>query len=665
MNSAVPGTLDPIKIGNTTLPNRFVMGSMHTGLEGHDGGFEALGRFYAERAKAGCALVVTGGFSPNFAGRIKDVHCTIDGKGDIEAHRKITSHVHEAGGRILLQLLHAGRYSYHPAPVAPSPLKSPLNRDVPAELSETEILQTIEDYAETARRALLAGYDGIEIMGSEGYLISQFLAERTNKRVDDWGGSFDNRMRFPLLVTRAVREALGDAGMLGFRMSALDLVEGGMTKDEILTLAQGLEEAGADLLGTGVGWHESAVPTIAGAVPHGAFADAMKAIKETVSIPVAASNRINLPETAEEIIGGGYADLIYMARPFLADAEFVAKYAGGRRAELNICIACNQACLDHYFSGQPISCLVNPRAAREQEFQDVPATAPLQVAIVGAGVAGIACALEAAKRGHQVTLFDGAERIGGQLKLAAVVPGKTDYGLAIDGFEAQLRAAGVDVRLGHWITAEELASAGFDEIVLSTGITARELDLPGADGENVVSYTDVLNGTRQAGPRVVIIGAGGIGHDVALFLSHGEFKELSEKEAFAAQWGVGREAAPAPAAREVTMLKRSDGRFGKTLGKTTGWILRQELRDCGVQQFGNVTYQKIDANGIDILVDNAPMRIDADTIVVCAGQLENDTLSQRLMELGCSFHVIGGAKLALELDAKRAIDEGARLGNRL
>ena len=665
MRSAPQLALRPITIGNLTLPNRFVMSSMHTGLEGHEGGFEALGRFYAERAKGGCALIITGGFSPNFAGRIKDVHCTIDSDDDIKAHLQITSQVHAAGGRILLQLLHAGRYSYHPAPVAPSPLKSPLNRNVPLELSHESILKTVEDYAETARRALEAGYDGVEIMGSEGYLISQFLALRTNHRTDQWGGAFENRMRFALSVTRAVRDALGEKGLLGFRMSALDLVEDGMEQDEILTLARELEASGADMLGTGVGWHESRVPTIAGVVPHAAFANAMKAIKSVVRIPVAASNRINLPETAEEIIGEGYADLIYMARPFLADAEFVKKYIQGRRSELNVCIACNQACLDHYFTDEPISCLVNPKAARENEFQDTAAAKPLAVAVVGAGVAGIACALEAAKRGHRVTLFDGADHVGGQLKLAAIVPGKTDYGLAIKGFEAQLAAAGVDVKLNRWVTAEGLASAGFDEIVLSTGVIPRALNLPGANNPNVAGYTEILNGSRQAGKRVAIIGAGGIGHDVALFLAHGEQHHACEKESFRTQWGIGQTPNPAQSPREVTMLKRSEGHFGQTLGKTTGWILRKELKDCGVRQFANVVYEKIDDTGIHVQIEGAPMHIEADTIVVCVGQVENDLLAQKLSDLGCSVHLIGGARVALELDAKRAIDEGARLGNRL
>lgn len=671
MGIASARAASPIRVGGVTLPNRYLMGSMHTGLEGHQDRFGQLGRFYADRAAGGAALIVTGGFSPNVAGRIQDEDCTLDDQADIDAHRIVTSEVHAAGGRILLQLLHAGRYSYHAAPVAPSPIKSPINRETPAELTHEDILQTIEDYAATSRRALEAGYDGVEVMGSEGYLMSQFLAEYTNHRTDQWGGSWEKRLRFPVAVTRAVREALGPGAILSFRMSAVDLIEGGMTDDQILDLARALEEAGADMLGTGVGWHESAVPTIAGIVPHAAFADAMKAIRRVVSIPVVASNRINLPEVAEAVLEAGQGDLISMARPFLADADFVAKAFDGRREQITVCIACNQACLDHYFTGEPITCLVNPRAARETEFTDEPAPRVKSVAVVGAGVAGIACALEARKRGHDVTLFDAADRIGGQLRLAGRIPGKEDYLLAIQGFEAQLEAAGVTLALGRpveaaTLTAGTVAEGGFDEIVLSTGVVPRPLDVPGSDSPKVVGYTEVLNGTVTPGRRVAIIGAGGIGHDVALFLAHAHREGVSEIEAFNAHWGIGGTRAPAPPVREITMLKRSEGRFGRTLGKSTGWILRQELRDFGVRQIANVTYDRIDGDGIRILTDTGEAEtIPADTIVVCAGQLSNQGLAEALRQRGRPFHLIGGARLAGELDAKRAIDEGARLGNRL
>lgn len=665
MSAIVLPSAKPIKVGTAVLSNRYVMGSMHTGLEGHQSKFAQLGRFYAERAAGGAALIVTGGFSPNIAGRIKDEHCTIDTQQDIDAHKLITSQVHAAGGKILLQLLHAGRYAYHSAQVAPTAIKSPINRDAPVELSHDDIVRTIEDYAVAAKRALEAGYDGVEVMGSEGYLMSQFLAAYTNHREDEWGGSWENRLRFPLAVTRAVREALGHQAILSFRMSAVDLIDGGMTDKQVLDLAKGLEEAGADMLGTGVGWHESTVPTIAGVVPHAAFADAMRAIKKVVSIPVVASNRINLPEVADAVIEGGQGDLISMARPFLADAEFVNKAFEGRKDQINVCIACNQACLDHYFTDEPISCLVNPRAAREGEFSDEPVALGKKVAVVGAGVAGIACALEAARRGHDVTLFEASDRIGGQLWLASKVPGKADYLRAIEGFDAQLAAAGVKIALGNRIDAQTLIDAGFDEIVVSTGIEPRKLDIPGADGPNVVGYTDVLSGKVVPGKRVAIIGGGGIGHDVALFLAHGNSEGLSEIEAFNKHWGIGQERSPQPAVRDVTMLKRSDGRFGKTLGKSTGWILRQELKDWGVKQMSGVIYDRIDAHGIHILLGDSEMMVEADTIVVCAGQVSNSELAQQLEQRGVGFHLIGGAHLAGELDAKRAIEHGTRVGNLL
>lgn len=660
-----PLSASPLKVGSHVLPNRFVMGSMHTGLEGHQDRFAQLGRFYAERARGGAALIVTGGFSPNMAGRIKDEHCTITNVADIDAHREITGQVHDPGGRILLQLLHAGRYAYNPQPVAPSPLKSPINRTAPAELSHEAILQTIQDYADTAGRALEAGYDGIEIMGSEGYLMSQFLSEYTNHRTDEWGGSWESRLRFPAAVTKAVREALGPHPILSFRMSALDLVDGGMTEDHVLDLAKALEVAGADMLGTGIGWHESAVPTIAGVVPHAAFAEATKAIKDVVSIPVVASNRINLPEVAEAVLENGQGDLISMARPFLADADLVGKTISGRGAEINVCIACNQACLDHYFTGKPITCLLNPKAAREAEFNEGPADRVKKVAVVGAGVAGVAAALEARRRGHSVTLFEASEAIGGQLNLAGKVPGKSDYLLAIKGFEAQLDAGGVTVRLGHKVTASQIADGTFDEVVLSTGIAPRQLDLPGSKGPTVAGYTDILTGRVNAGRRVVVIGGGGIGHDVALYLAHPEKRGLSEVEEFKTHWGVHAPRSPEPPARDVVMLKRSDGRFGKTLGKSTGWILRQELKDFGVRQIAGVDYECIEEDGIRISTGGTSTKIPADTIVVCAGQVSENGLAEELTELGIRFHIIGGALNAGELDAQRAIEEGVRIGNAL
>lgn len=665
MPSPFPLIASPIRVDGHKLRNRIVMGSMHTGLEGEPERFDALARFYGDRARGGAGLIVTGGFAPNRAARVKDHPSLFDSRAAVPHHRRITDAVHEHDGRIIVQILHAGRYGYHDEIVAPSPIQAPINRYLPAEMTAEQIRQTVADYAASASLALEAGYDGVEIMASEGYLISEFLATRTNHRTDDWGGDLEARARFAVEVTAAVRRALGPDPIVSFRISALDLIEGGLDADETRWLAGAVEAAGAGCLMTGIGWHESKVPTIAGAVPHAAFAGATARLKAAVSIPVIASNRINLPETAERVLRDGQADMVSMARPFLADADFVDKALGGRAGQINICIACNQACLDHYFIDQAVTCLVNPWAVRELERDRQPATRPKRIAVVGAGVAGIACALEAARRGHRVTLYDAAERPGGQLRLAAVVPGKEDYGLAIDNFARQLMDAGVGTVYGLPVDAAALAAAGYDEVVVSTGVVARELDIPGAADRRVVGYADILSGAATAGDRVLVIGGGGIGHDVALFLAHPAANDPSALESFEAHWGIGRQARHRPAAHDVTMLKRSPGGFGRTLGKSTGWILRQELRDFGVRQIAGVSYQKIDAEGLHIETDGGRKILPADTIVVCAGQLSNVTLADDLKARGCPVHVIGGARLAGELDAKRAIEEGARLGNRL
>ncbi|MDP7382160.1 MAG: NADPH-dependent 2,4-dienoyl-CoA reductase, partial [Alphaproteobacteria bacterium] len=574
--TSFPLLAQPLTVGAVTLANRMVMGSMHTNLEGNPGHFDQLGRFYASRAAGGAGLIVTGGFSPNAAGRLKDHPCVMASAADAAHHRRITRPVRAAGGRILLQILHAGRYGYHGEIVAPSPIKSPINRDTPAEMTAAMIAETIADFARAAELALDAGYDGVEIMGSEGYLMSQFLAARTNHRDDDWGGDFTRRLRFPVAVTEAVRAAMGTAGVLTFRMSALDLIEGGMDDDEILALARALEAAGADCLSSGIGWHESQVPTISGTVPPAAFTGATQAIRAAVSLPVVASNRINLPETAEAVLAAGQADLISMARPFLADADFVNKAVAGASDRITVCVACNQACLDHYFTDKIVTCLVNPKAAREAEFAGGPAPVTKRVAVVGAGVAGIACALAAAGRGHAVTLFDRADAIGGQFRLAARIPGKADFGRAIAGFAAQLAAAGVTLRLGERVDASRLATGGFDSVVVATGVDPRPLDIAGADHPKVIGYTEVLSGQVVAGAKVAVIGGGGIGHDTALFLAHGGGGEEGEVAGFRRQWGIGRDRVPAPPARAVTMLQRRADRFGRGLGKSTGWILRQE-----------------------------------------------------------------------------------------
>lgn len=656
--------LDPIRVGCATLKSRVIMGSMHTGLECHPERFHELGRFYAERARGGAGLIVTGGFAPNFAGRMKDEPGTFERSDQVADHKKIAKPVRAAGGRILLQILHAGRYGYHTAVVAPSPIKSPINRDVPAELTSDQINETIRNYATTARLAIEAGYDGVEIMGSEGYLISEFLAPRTNHRTDEWGGSLENRGRFPIALVKAVRAAIGNA-IISYRISALELVDGGLTQDETIWLAKEVEKASADLLSTGIGWHEAAVPTIAGPVPHAAFIELTRRLKEVVKIPVTASNRINLPEDAAKVIVDGSADLVSMARPLLADAEFVNKVGRGRPDLVNICIGCNQACLDHYFTDQVITCLVNPRAARENEFSDAPASTPKRVAVVGAGVAGVAAALEAGRRGHHVTLFEAAPRIGGQFVLAANIPGKEDYGLSLKSYEAQLADAGVEIKTGVAVDPGALKRGNFDEVIVSTGVRPRLIDIPGGDDPRVVGYTRILDGTVKAGDRVVVIGGGGIGHDVALFLAMETNGRRPTREEFFERWGINGKPKAHPARRQITMVKRSSGAFGRTLGKSTGWILRQELKDLKVRQIAEARYLKIDSEGLHIALPDRNEVLPADTIVVCAGQESERGIADDIAANGQTVHVIGGARVAGELDAKRAIYEGAILGNRI
>lgn len=658
----------PIQIGGVTLPNRYVMGSMHTGLESKPEHFDELARYYAERAKGGAGLIVTGGFAPNYAGRMKDDPCTFDSEDQIDAHRKITSAVHKENGKIILQILHAGRYGYHSAIVAPSAIRSPINRDEPRALDEQEILQTIEDYAKTTELAIKAGYDGVEIMASEGYLISQFLANRTNHREDSWGGRLSNRAKLALEIVKRVRHTLGEAPILSYRISAIELVEGGLEEEDIIWLATQLEKHGVNCLATGIGWHEATVPTIAAVVPHAAFADVITKVKAAVTIPVTASNRINLPSTAEKLLASGQADLISMARPFLADPYFVKKALTQQSEKISVCIGCNQACLDHYFTNETISCLVNPRVMRENHFTDSIVTTPKKIAVVGGGVAGLAAALEAAKRGHHVTIFEAEKQLGGQFTLAANVPGKSDYALFLQGYIEQLRSEGVIFALGKKVSADNLIGSAFDEVIIASGIRSRQLDIPGIDDPRVVSYTDILSGNIEAGKNVLIIGAGGIGHDVALYVSSPQHKNHSEQSTLAAfrkHWGIGQARAPENSLRNVTMLKRSTGSFGKSLGKTTGWILRQELKDFNVQQIAGVTYKKIDEEGLHIDTDQQSTILPADTIIVCAGQESENSLTKPLADAGISVHVIGGANVAEELDAKRAIAEGATLGNKL
>jgi 2,4-dienoyl-CoA reductase (NADPH2) len=651
-----PLLCQPLDLGFVTLPNRILMGSMHTGLEARPDGVPRLAAFYAERARGGAALIVTGGFSPDDAGNLSPHRAQFSTPEDCERHRPIPAAVHAEGGRIVLQLLHAGRYGYHERIVAPSPLKSAINPNSPRELTGAEVEQVIEAFAASARLAKEAGYDGVEIMGSEGYLITQFLALRTNQRTDAWGGPLENRMRFASEIVRRTRAATGADFIIVYRISALELVEGGLSSEEISHVARAVEAAGATLLNTGIGWHEARIPTISQAVPRGGFAAATRRLKEAVRIPVIASNRINAPEIAEEILVRGDADMVSLARAMLSDAEFANKAKAGDRAGINICIACNQACLDHYFIGQPASCVVNPRAGRETKLVYLKAKSRKKIAVVGGGPAGLSCAAVAAERGHEVTLFEKAAELGGQFNLAKKIPGKQEFAESVAYYAERLRRAGAKVELGK--IADARALLGFDEVVLATGIDPRKPAIPGIDHPKVASYVEVLSGRVKAGRDVVIIGMGGIGFDVALYLLEGGSRASLDAAAFSSHWGIaadGSLAAPhggAPAHR-ITMLKRSSTPFGHTLGRTTGWVHRAELARNGVRMMKGVEYRRIDDAGVHVLVDGNENVIPADTVIVCAGQDPHRPVQ--------GTHLIGGAKEAGELDAKRAMLEGAEL----
>ena len=676
---AFPHLLAPLDLGFVTLPNRVLMGSMHTGLEEARHGFYRLAEFYAERARGGVGLIVTGGFSPNLSGRGHSHAAQLSFPWQVGKHRRITAAVHDAGGRIALQILHTGRYAFHPLAAAPSRLRAPINRFMPRALSAHSVRATLVDYGHCASLARQAGYDGVEIMGSEGYLINEFTAPRTNRRQDQWGGSSENRNRFAIEAVKAVRAAVGPDFIVIYRLSLLDLVEDGCSWDEIVALARGVEAAGATLINTGIGWHESRIPTIATLVPRAAFAWVTHKLKAEVSVPLIAANRINDPQVADDLLAQGRADLVSMARPLLADPDFVRKAASGRSAEINTCIACNQACLDHVFAGQIASCLVNPRACHETELKLEATAAPRRIAVVGAGPAGLACAATAAERGHAVTLYEAAPEIGGQFKLARRIPGKAEYAETLRYFDHRLRHAGVELRLGRRIGAAELIAAGYDHVVLATGVTPRALDLPGHDHAKVLDYAELLAGRRQAGKRVAVIGAGGIGFDVAEWLTHppdaahdapdglGAPEALA---AFEAEWGIdesyaarGGLKAPAPvrSPRTVWLLQRKPGRLGETLARTTGWIRRTRLKRRGVQMFGGVTYERIDDAGLHLILNGEPCCLPVDHIVVCAGQEPCRELEAELRAASVRLSLIGGADLATELDAKRAIDQGTRL----
>ena len=664
-----PHLLAPLDLGFTTLKNRTLMGSMHTGLEEEKNGFERMAAFYAERARGGVGLIVTGGFSPNLAGRVYHFGSQLSFPWQVGKHRLITEAVHKEGGKIALQILHTGRYGYHPLCVSASKLRAPINRFTPRALSNWGIKKTIGDYARCARLAQKAGYDGVEIMGSEGYLINQFIAPQTNQRTDQWGGPFENRIRLAVEIVKATRAKVGPNFIIIFRLSMLDLVEGGSSWEEVVQLAKAIEAAGATIINTGIGWHEARIPTIATMVPRAAFAWVTKRLKGAVKIPLITTNRINTPEVAEDVLATGCADMVSMARPFLADPFFVNKAAANKADEINTCIACNQACLDHIFNGKLTSCLVNPRACHETTLSITKAEFPKKVAVVGAGPAGMACATTAAERGHDVTLFDAADRIGGQFNIAKQIPGKEDFNETLRYFGKRIETSGVKLRLNTRAESDALKAEGFDHVVLATGISPRKPAIPGVESDKVATYLDIIEGRKVAGKSVAIIGAGGIGFDVGEFLTHSH-DERSEAERFNSEWGIDptyasrgglKPAVDEKAPRKVYLLQRKESKVGDGLAKTTGWIRRTLLKKRGVTMIPGVSYERIDEAGLHITVGGETKTLPVDTIVVCAGQESRRELQAPLEAAGIPVTLIGGADVAAELDAKRAIDQGTRI----
>ncbi|RUO78847.1 NADPH-dependent 2,4-dienoyl-CoA reductase [Idiomarina tyrosinivorans] len=660
---------EPLDLGFTTLKNRVLMGSMHTGLEEEKHGFEKLAAFYEERAKGGVGLIVTGGISPNFRGRLSPLGSELSKPWHVNKHRQVVDAVHRHGSKICLQILHAGRYSFHPFSLAPSAIKAPISPFKPKAMSVGQIQRTIKHYGRAAKLAQKAGYDGVEVMGSEGYLINQFLCPRTNQREDEWGGSFAKRMRFAVEIVKQIRRQVGEQFILIFRLSMLDLVDDGHTLDEVITLGKALEQQGVTIINTGIGWHEARVPTIVTSVPRAAFSWITERVRRELSVPVVAVNRINMPDIAEQILASGQADMVSMARPLLADPHWVAKAQAQQAEQINTCIACNQACLDHVFEQKRASCLVNPLACYETELVMKPVTRAKHLAVVGAGPAGLAFACYAAERGHQVELFDRNSEIGGQFNYAKQIPGKEEFHETLRYFSQRLKATGVKLHLGKQVSLADFSQGQFDEVIVATGVAPRKLDLPGIDSDKVLGYLDVLRDHKAVGKKVAIIGAGGIGFDVAEYLSH-EKSLATDVAAWQQHWGIDtdyqhrggiEQPTEQPPLRDIWLLQRKPSKVGKGLGKTSGWVHRAELKRAQVKMWNSVQYKRITEQGLEIERNGETQTLAVDHIIVCAGQVSEQSLFNQLQQAGVHCHLIGGADVAAELDAKRAIRQGAEL----